>query len=135
MEEKTGSQIVDAIRRKVDREGALHCASAFKIAEEAGVMPLRVGETADTLGIKLNRCQLGLFGYGPKVEGLHKIVEPAETVGEDLAQAIRDRLEDGRLTCRAAWDVAAALRIPKMDVSAAAETLGIKIVRCQIGAF
>ncbi|HID89827.1 MAG TPA: hypothetical protein EYP52_09005, partial [Anaerolineae bacterium] len=104
--------------------------------KQSGLLePLEVGQTADALGIRLNRCQLGLFGYGPKAEGRHKIVQPAETVEPGLAQAIRDNLVEGKLPCRAAWDIASALRIPKMDVSAAAEALGIKITRCQLGAF
>jgi len=127
--------IAEAIREHLDREGMLPCATAFRIARELGVEPLEVGQTADALGIRLNRCQLGLFGYGPKAEGRHKIVQPAETVEPGLAQAIRDNLVEGKLSCRAAWDIASALRIPKMDVSAAAEALGIKITRCQLGAF
>lgn len=129
------SHIAEAIRRHLDSEGMLPCAAAFRIVEELGVEPLEVGRTADEMGVKLNRCQLGLFGYGPKAEGRHKVVRPAETVSPELAQAIRDSLSEGRLTCKAAWDIAAAFRIPKMDVSAAAERLGVRISRCQLGAF
>lgn len=129
------SPIAEAIRRHLDSEGMLPCAAAFRVAEELGVEPLEVGRTADEMGVKLNRCQLGLFGYGPKVEGRHKVVRPAETVSPELAQAIRDNLSEGRLTCKAAWDIAAAFRIPKMDVAAAAERLGVRISRCQLGAF
>lgn len=128
-------RIAQAIRRHLDREGMLPCAAAFRVAEELGVDPLEVGRTADEMGVKLNRCQLGLFGYGPKAEGRHKVVRPAETVAPELAQAIRDSLSEGRLNCRAAWDIAAMLGIPKMDVAAAAERLGVRIARCQLGAF
>jgi hypothetical protein len=128
-------QIVEAIRRRLDREGRLSCAAAFRVAEELGVGPLEVGQAADEAGVRLSRCQLGLFGYGPKAEGRHKVVRPAEVVEPGVAQAIRDGLRDGRLSCEAAWEIAAALRMPKMDVAAAAEALGVKIVRCQLGAF
>lgn len=128
-------RIAEAIRRHLDSEGMLPCAAAFRIAEDLEVEPLEVGRTADEMKVKLNRCQLGLFGYGPKAEGRHKIVRPAETVHPELAQAIQAHLSEGRLTCRAAWDIAAAFRIPKMDVAAAAERLGVRISRCQLGAF
>ncbi len=128
-------RIAEAIRRHLDQEGMLSCAAAFRVAEELGVKPLEVGRTADEIGVKLNRCQLGLFGYGPKAEGRHKIVRPAESVSPELAQAIRDSLSEGHLTCRTAWDIAAVLGIPKMDVAAAAERLEIRITRCQLGAF
>lgn len=128
-------RIADAIRRHLDTEGMLPCAAAFRVAEELGVEPLEVGRTADEMGVRLNRCQLGLFGYGPKAEGRHKIVRPADVVEPGLAQAIQDGLSEGRLPCRVAWEIAGTLGIPKMEVSAAAEALGIRIVRCQLGAF
>ncbi len=132
---KRAETIAAAIRERLDREGMLSCAAAFRIAEELEVQPLDVGRTADEIGVRLNRCQLGLFGYGPKAEGRHKIVQPAEAVEPGLAQAIRDNLVEGKLPCRAAWEIASALRVSKMDVSAAAEALGIKIAHCQLGAF
>jgi len=128
-------RLIGAIRSRLDRDGTLPCAAAFRVAEAIGVEPLEVGQTADGLGIKLSRCQLGLFGYGPKAEGRHKVVRPAERVDPGLAQAIRDSLVEGKLACRTAWEIAEALRIPKMEVAAAAEALGVKIFRCQLGAF
>jgi hypothetical protein len=56
-------------------------------------------------------------------------------VEPELAQAIHDRLQGGRLTCLAAWEIAEEMSIPKMAVSAAAEALDIRIARCQLGAF
>ena len=135
MNEQVERELAGAIRRHLDREGKLSCAAAFRVAEEVGVEPEEVGRATDAAGIKLSRCQLGLFGYGPKAEGRHKIVRPAEAVEPGLAQAIRDGLVEGRLPCRVAWEIAAALGIPKMEVAAAAERLKVKIVRCQLGAF
>lgn len=128
-------RIAAAIRERVDEQGKLACAAAFRIARELEVEPLAVGKTADRLDVRLNRCQLGLFGYGPKERGEHKIVEPASEVDPALSQAMQERVHDGRLSCEVAWEIAAGMRIPKMKVSAAAETLGIKIVDCQLGAF
>jgi hypothetical protein len=129
------NRLVDAILQSAGAENSLRCAAAFRIARGLDIDPLLVGEAADSLEVKLARCQLGLFGYGPKAEGKHKIVEPADAVSDDLAQAIERREEGGRLPCRAAWDIAADLGVPKKKVSAAAEAMGIKIVRCQLGAF
>lgn len=128
-------RIAEAIRRHLDAEGMLPCAAAFRVAKELGVEPLAVGQTANEIGVRLNRCQLGLFGYGPKAEGRHKVVRPAPAVEPELAQAIHDRLQGGRLSCLAAWEIAAEMGIPKMAVSAAAEALDIRIAHCQLGAF
>ena len=39
----------------------LPCAVAFKIARELKVSVREVGETADKLGIRIIKCQLGCF--------------------------------------------------------------------------
>jgi len=52
LEEKVTSSLVD---------GRLPCAVAFKIAKELKVSPREVGETADKLGIRIAKCQLGCF--------------------------------------------------------------------------
>jgi hypothetical protein len=122
---------IAAIVRERAKEGTLGCAEAFRIAEELGVAPLVVGEVADGVDIRLVRCQLGLFGYGER----KRIVKPAESVSPELERIIREGLVEGRLPCTTAWAIAARLSLPKMDVSNAAEKLGIRIKPCQLGAF
>lgn len=129
------NQMREAIRGKETAKGELFCVSAFQIAEALDVEPLEVGQAADEMDVRLSRCQLGLFGYGPKAEGRHSIVEPAEQVAPELAQAIQERVGEEGLSCKAAWEIAASLDLPKLQVSSAAEALEIKIVRCQLGAF
>jgi len=85
----------------------------------------------DLLKIRLVKCQLGLFGYTPD----KSIVKPAEKVSPELESAIRSRLEDERLPCVAAWQLADEFSLKKLDVSCAAEALGLKIKPCQLGAF
>ncbi len=127
--------VLQSIHRHLDADGKLTCAAAFRVAAETGVPPEVVGQAADEAGIRLTRCQLGLFGYGPKATGEHKIVTAMGNVPPALEQAIGERLDEGRLPCASAWEIASSLRIAKMEVAAAAEALGIKIVRCQLGAF
>lgn len=112
-------------------DGFLPCAAAFDVAASLNISPATVGEYADEFGFHLSRCQLGLFGYPPH----KKIVEPLETVDGALADAIREGLVNDRLPCQTAWEIAERFNIPRMRVSAACETLGIKIKPCQIGAF
>ncbi len=52
LEEKVKSSLLD---------GKLPCAVAFKIAKELKVSPQEIGETADKLGIRIVKCQLGCF--------------------------------------------------------------------------
>ena len=122
--------IADAVKEKAT-DGKITCAAAFKVAETFGTKAGEIGATADMLEISIIRCQMGIFGYLPE----KKVVKPMENVPDDLESAIRGKLADGRLTCAAAWEIAKALGIPKMNVSSACETLGIKIKPCQLGAF
>jgi len=123
-------QIEKALQAAAE-DGDLSCAAAFEVAAAFDLPAGEVGELADRLGLHLCRCQLGLFGYPPR----KKIVIPLEPVNEDLAEAIRAGLENDRLPCRTAWAIADRLAIARMQVSAACETLEIKIKPCQLGAF
>ena len=127
--------IADSIKRSLV-EGQLPCAVAFAVAEQSGVEALQVGQHADALGTRLSKCQLGLFGYGPKAEGKHRRVEPMRPVPPELAEAIRAGLgKDGKLACATAWSIAARLGLAKQTVSNAVEGLGLRVGQCQLGAF
>jgi len=134
--EKHGSQAqidptVQAQIEKKARKGEVSCAAAFQIAETLGISPADVGKNLDLLELKLNKCQLGLFGYKPD----KKAVKPAKPANRQLEVAVRAALVEGKLACRDAWRIADRFKVPKMTVSAACEALGIKIKPCQLGAF
>jgi hypothetical protein len=127
--------ISDAIRIALV-DGQLPCAKAFAIAKQFGVEPIKVGQEADVLEMRLSKCQLGLFGYGPKAEGKHRRVKLMQNVPTELEKAIRAAVApNGKLTCVAAWRIAKELHLPKQKVSDAAEGLGVRIAPCQLGAF
>jgi hypothetical protein len=74
---------------------------------------------------------LGLFGYLPE----KKIVKPQKPENQNLEDAIRDALVEGKLSCERAWEISRSFNVPKMTVSAVCEQLKIKIKPCQLGAF
>ncbi len=113
------------------KNGELPCVTAHEAARTLGVPPAVVGQYADRLRLRLVKCQLGLYGYSPG----KKIVTPAESVSPELENALRAGLENGRLPCKTAWEIAKQFNLPKMQVSAACDRLGIKIKPCQLGAF
>ncbi|MBA4422065.1 MAG: hypothetical protein C0390_03050 [Syntrophus sp. (in: bacteria)] len=123
-------KIAAAVRSKA-REGELACADAERISLEHGTAMAAVGRTLDLLEVRINRCQLGLFGYA--TEG--KTVLPENPVIPEIEKEIRSRLSEGKLPCAAAWAIAAEKKIPRMKVSSACEALKIKIKPCQLGAF
>ena len=134
--EKHGSQAqidpgIQAQIEKKARNGQVSCAAAFQIAEALGVSPADVGKNLDLLELKLNKCQLGLFGYKPD----KKAVKPEKPANRQLEAAVRAALVEGKLPCRDAWRIAGRFNVPKMTVSGACEALGVKIKPCQLGAF
>jgi len=116
-------------------DGKLPCSRAFAIARRLGLDPLTVGMAADEASIRISQCQLGLFGYGPKAEGKHKIVHAMDEVPERLAGRLRSEAEAGNITCAAVWRVADALHYQRLKTSSAVEAMGLRVSDCQLGCF
>lgn len=117
------------------QDGQLPCNQAFAIAHILEVEPQAVGLAAEDAGIRISRCQLGLFGYGPKAEGKHKIVHAMENVPERLAARLRAAADGQDITCKAIWEVADGLGLKRIEASSAVEAMGLKVSRCQLGCF
>jgi hypothetical protein len=129
-EAKVNPSIAEAAERQAS-EKEIPCAAAFTIARDLGVFPSEVGETLDLMGVRIVKCQMGLYGYKPK----KRIVEAAGEVSAELEREIRGALVNERLPCRAAWAIGERFGIRKMEVSSACEALKIKIAPCQLGSF
>ena len=126
-------QIAKAIREK-SSGGGLGCAMAEKISKELKVGMAEVGITADLLEIKIKECQLGLFGWGDK-PGHGKDIRATEPVPVGIKSAIEKAAVNGTVTCAAAWKIADQLSVKRKVVSAACDTLKLKVRPCQLGAF
>jgi hypothetical protein len=122
-------RIAEALKARA-KAGRIACARAFGLAEELEASPAEIGRHLDLLEIRIEKCQLGLFGYERS-----KAVRPAREVAPELKAAIEAGLDAGRLPCQQAWAIAERLGLKKMEVSAAAEALKIKISGCQLGSF
>jgi hypothetical protein len=130
MDERLLSAIHEAIEGN-----QLPCNQAFAIAYRLQMDPLAVGQAADGEGFRISRCQLGLFGYGPKSEGKHKIVHAMDQVPERLAARLRAAAQAEGITCEAVWRVADGLGYHRIEASSAVEAMGLKVSRCQLGCF
>ena len=123
--------IVDEIGNR-EKEGRITCAAAHQIAHQQGCSPKIVGMNIDLLEKRICKCQLGLYGYGAN-KG--KAVDASSPVAQDLEKAIGDAMDGDRITCKAAWDVADRLNLPRIEVACACEVMEIKVSACQLGAF
>jgi len=116
-------------------DGKLPCTQAHAVAHILGVSPLEVGTAATKADIRISRCQLGLFGYGPKAKGKHKIVHPMEDVPERLAARLRALAKEDGISCIAIWQTADKLGYQRLEASSAVEAMGLRVSRCQLGCF
>nr|NIV28207.1 hypothetical protein [Anaerolineae bacterium] len=103
------------------QDGQLPCNQAHAIAQALDLEPLAVGFAANDADIRISRCQLGLFGYGPKAEGKHKIVHPMDKVPERLAARLRAAADRDQITCEAIWKAADGLGFKRIEASSAVE--------------
>jgi hypothetical protein len=130
-------QLDDKIAEEVNKQlldNCLSCAVAHAIAKRFDVSPSEIGYTADALGIRLNRCQLGLFGF-PNKKGWDQTDVAEMPIPELFAQELRDSAPSGTLSCLHLWELAAKHHVPRMQAGYIAEKLGIRIDQCQLGAF
>ena len=127
---KPDPQIAEAVRQR-GKDDRLACALAFDIAAQLNKEPSAVGRTLDLMGWRLQKCQLGLFGYQPQ----KKIVKARPPMDEALAAHLMAACVDGALPCKAAWSAGETFGLSKMAVAGACEALQIKIKPCQLGAF
>jgi len=131
---KTLNEKVARMIREKSPGGELPCVMGEKISKELKVEISEVGITADLLEIKIKKCQLGLFGYGKKPNH-GKDIQAADSVSGEMKRAIEETAENGKVTCAALWMIADRLGTKRKEVSAACETLKIKIRECQLGTF
>ena len=130
---RPNEQIARAIREKSPGV-ELACGMGEKISELLKVDISEVGITADLLEMKIKKCQLGLFGWGKKPSH-GKDIHAADSVSVELKSALEEVAENGGVTCAALWVIADRLGAERKVVSAACDTLGLKIRACQLGAF
>ncbi|MCK9462836.1 MAG: hypothetical protein M0R80_24705 [Proteobacteria bacterium] len=115
-------------------EGEVTCSDAEDVARALGLPPAEVGEAMDALGLRIVKCQLGLFGFGTSRHS-GAVITAAPEVSADLEREIRAALVDGRMPCRAAWEIAERRGLGRIEVAEACEAMLIKIKPCQLGAF
>jgi hypothetical protein len=122
--------IAARIKEKISKN-TISCAEAHSIAVKLNANPADVGTAIDLLEVRINKCQLGLFGYGKQ----KNIPALSDKINPEIKSAIKSSLVNGRLTCSAAWEISKRFNISKTMVAAACETMKIKISLCQLGAF
>jgi len=132
-----GNKVSPALAKALDAaaaKGEVACVDAEDVARALELPPAKVGEAMDAIGLRIVKCQLGLFGFGTARHS-GAVITAAPEVSAELEREIRAALVDGRMPCRAAWEIAERRGLGRIEVAEACEALLIKIKPCQLGAF
>lgn len=112
-------------------QNRISCSSAISIAEQLSATPMDVGVAIDLQEGRIVGCQLGLFGYGKR----KKLLDAPGKTDKMVTAAIRDLSTDQRLSCEKAWQLATAHAVKRLEIARLCESMGIRICKCQLGAF
>ncbi len=106
------------------------CKSAHDAAQALQVSPGQMGPMLDSLGCKVERCQLGLFGYGRK-----KKLDPEISLSETLNSSLSAAQKDNCISCLTCWNLADNLFVSRLEIGSACEKKQLRIRPCQLGIF
>ncbi len=117
------------------RSNTMACAMAFNCADTLNQTRQKTGIFLDKLHIRLEKCQLGLFGHGGDQKKGKKFLELTDSESIKIKSIIEGNVKEGILTCPEIWDLAEKSGMGRMKISTYCEKSGIKIKGCQLGAF
>ena len=95
--------VVEILKKKVKNE-RISCKAAHEAASLARVSPAEIGRTLDILEVRINGCQLGLFGHKTD-HGKAEFRLPENP--EALRKAVADASNEEGISCDALWKAAA----------------------------
>lgn len=116
-------KIAEYIKKLMNKNGRLDCGSAFKISQKLNVDIALVGDVSNSLGIKIDACDLGQFGKLPLDFGsilAYKMLKPNID-------------EKNRVTCFDARNSAKGVGMKK--IRSTLRDYNIDVKYCQLGCF
>ena len=124
------SQLRDTIQASL-RDGGLQCATAFKIARQAKVPNIAIGEMTDRLGIRITNCRIGCF----KVDKIVWDKIDQKKIADEIIPMLESLRKNNDLTCAKVFELALQLKLTPMAIADVANFRNMKIHRCQLGCF
>ena len=124
------SQLVDMVKAQL-RDGNLQCATAFKIARQAKVPKIAVGDVTDRLGIRITNCQIGCF----KVDKTVRDNDVQKKLVDEITPMLESLKQKDELTCVKVFELALQLKLTPMAIADVANLRNWKIHSCQLGCF
>lgn len=111
------------ILENLDPDGRLSCLKSFKVARLIGLKPIDMSDACKSIGIKINNCELGVFGTLELGEG-------SSEVYADIAKNFHNNTD---VSCKDIWKSAEKSTLKK--VGATVKNSDIEVTHCQLGCF
>ena len=124
------SNLEDRVRASL-KDGYLSCPVAWKIADEAKVPRIAVGNITDRLGIRVANCQVGCFKVDKTIS---QDITP-EKIDDSIVAAMEKLNESRELTCAKVIELAMRNKLAPLDLADIANLRHWKIRQCQLGCF
>lgn len=133
---KPDPELAAAVPGLRESDGTVSCAAAMRLAETKKIDPEAVGRTLDAMAVTLGRCQIGTFGYPGHAKGWTGAGLEARPVPDGLENALREAGGNDRsITCSDIWALASRFGLSRLHAGWLADRAGLKIRKCQLGAF
>jgi len=124
------SQLEDTVKASL-KDGYLPCPLGWKIARDANVPRIAVGEITDRLGIRIIDCQIGFF----KVDKTPYNDSSRDDIDGEVVASLQALANEDKLTCAKIFDVAQQYKLKPIVVADAANAHKLGIHHCQLGCF
>ncbi len=122
--------VVEKLEKRKDKN-QITCAAAHRVASDLTISPREVGVQVDLMELRLVQCQLGLFGHTPGSGQSDKEIR----VPDDLKLRLESAARQGRISCKACWDIAGECKMSRVDMGSVCKKIDLRIKPCQLGAF
>ena len=124
------SQLEDTVKDSL-KDGYLPCPAAWKIAREASVPKIAIGEITDRLGIRITNCQIGCF----KIERTPYAQSVSKNMDSEITALLETLKANNQLTCAKVFTLARQFKLKPMVIANEATARPLKIHGCQLGCF
>lgn len=115
--------IAKILKRYLNEAGKINCLDAFKLARELNIQPSEIAEFTKKYAIKIDNCELGVFGS-------KNFGEPRDDIYKKLSSKANS---EKKLECSTAWEVAQEFSLNR--VGSTTKKSDIEVIYCQLGCF
>ena len=111
------------LKQYLNEDGKINCLDAFKLARELNIQPLKIAELTKKYSIKIDNCELGVFGSNDFGDARDDIYEKISLKADS----------EKKVECSVAWEIAKEFSLKK--VGSTTKKSDIEVIYCQLGCF